>query len=305
MARTLYKYTSAKFIDSVLSGGGMLKLSSPSSFNDPNDCYFGISDENLKRSYRMLMNVAFICEYKNDPRYAKSKSFKKAYELTRKSVYVSQVYDENPAINIIIKQYLKTRKQLSDYFNRYKNQFDETYTKIIETLRERSLIGSLTKDNLNMLMWSHYADKHEGICVEYEFEDENGLLDVVYSDDTNTFDLYTVLRYIIPAQYFGVKTTNEMDQECLDACYLPFLRKTKEWSYEHEVRMIFNLNNNSKIINKNGIWFYPNAKVKSIYIGCKVTKENRELIENKCKILNIPVHHISIKKGNNKLHLDD
>ena len=305
MARTLYKYTSAKFIDSVLSDGGMLKLSSPSSFNDPNDCYFGISDENLKRSYRMLMNVAFICEYKNDPRYAKSKSFKTAYELTRKSVYVSQVYDENPVINIIIKQYLKTRKQLSDYFNRYKNQFDETYNKIIETLRERSLIGSLTKDNLNMLMWSHYADKHEGICVEYEFEDENGLLDVVYSDDTNTFDLYTVLRYIIPAQYFGVKTISEMDQECLDVCYLPFLRKTKEWSYEHEVRMIFNLNNNSKIINKNGIWFYPNAKVKSIYLGCKVTKENRELIENKCKILNIPVHHISIKKGNNKLHLDD
>ena len=305
MARTLYKYTSAKFIDSVLSDGGMLKLSSPSSFNDPNDCYFGISDENLKRSYRMLMNVAFICEYKNDSRYAKSKSFKMAYELTRKSVYVSQVYDENPVINIIIKQYLKTRKQLSDYFNRYKNQFDETYNKIIETLRERSLIGSLTKDNLNMLMWSHYADKHEGICVEYEFEDENGLLDVVYSDDTNTFDLYTVLIYIIPAQYFGVKTTNEMEQECLDVCYLPFLRKTKEWSYEHEVRMIFNLNNNSKIINKNGIWFYPNAKVKSIYLGCKVTKENRDLIENKCKILNIPVHHISIKKGNNKLHLDD
>lgn len=305
MVRTLYKYTSAKFIDSVLSDGGMVKLSSPSSFNDPNDCYFGISDENLKRSYRMLMNVAFICEYKNDPRYAKSRGFKTAYELTRKSVHVSQVYDENPVINIIIKQYLKTRKQLSDYFNRYKNQFDETFTKIIETLRERSLIGSLTKDNLNMLMWSHYGDKHEGICVEYEFEDENGLLDVVYSDDTNTFDLYTVLRYIIPAQYFGVKTINEMDQECLYACYLPFLRKTKEWSYEHEVRMIFNLNNNSKIINKNGIWFYPNAKVKSIYLGCKVTKENRELIENKCKILNIPVHHISIKKGNNKLHLDD
>lgn len=305
MARILYKYTSARFIDSVLSDGGMLKLSSPSSFNDPNDCYFGISDENLKRSYRMLINVAFICEYKNDPRYTKSKSFKTAYELTRKSVYISHVYDENPAINVIIKQYLKTRKQLSDYFNRYKNQFDETYIKIIETLRERSLIGSLTKDNLNMLMWSHYADKHEGICVEYEFEDENGLLDVVYSDDTNAFDLYTVLRYIIPAQYFGVKTTNEMDPKCLDVCYLPFLRKTKEWSYEHEVRMIFNLNNNSKIINKNGIWFYPNVKVKSIYLGCKVTDKDKELIENKCRILNIPVHHISIKKGNNKLHIDD
>ena len=49
-----------------------------------------------------------------------------------------------------------------------------------------------------------------------EFDDENGLLDVVYSDNTNNFDLYTVLRYIIPATYFGVKATNEMDPAQLD-----------------------------------------------------------------------------------------
>ena len=165
MARILYKYTSAKFIDSILRDGGMLKLSNPSSFNDPNDCYFGVSEDNLAKSYRMLMNVAFICEFRNDSAYAKSKSFRTAYELTKKSVYVSHVYDENPAINLIIKRYLKTRKQLADYFDRYKKQFDDTYKGIIETLRARSLIGSLTKDNLNFLMWSHYADKHEGYVL--------------------------------------------------------------------------------------------------------------------------------------------
>ena len=305
MARILYKYTSAKFIDSILRDGGMLKLSNPSSFNDPNDCYFGVSEDNLAKSYRMLMNVAFICEYRNDSAYAKSKSFRTAYELTKKSVYVSRVYDENPAINLIIKKYLKTRKQLADYFGRNKKQFDDTYKGIIETLRARSLIGSLTKDNLNFLMWSHYADKHEGVCVEYEFDDENGLLDVVYSDNTNNFDLYTVLRYIIPAQYFGVKATNEMDPRCIDACYLPFLRKTKDWSYENEVRIIFSLNENSKIVNYDGVWFYPKVKVKSIYLGCKVSEENKKLIESKCRALIIPVHHLSIRKGNNKLIVDD
>ena len=305
MSRTLFKYTKAEYIDSILRGGGMLKLTAPSSFNDPNDCYFGISEENLARSYRMLLNVAFICEYKNDPEYAKNKTFKNAYELTKKSVYVSHVYRENPAINLIIKKYLEPRKELSDYFQKHKIQFDETYTKIIDTLRERSLIASLTKDNLNMLMWSHYADSHKGICVEYEFDDENGLADVVYSDEKNNFDLYTVMRYIIPAQYFGVKTTNENDPKCVNACYLPFLRKTKVWSYEHEVRMIFSLNENSKIVNYDGIWFYPNVKVKSIFLGCKISKENKELVENKCKELNIPVHHLSVKKGNNKLIIED
>ena len=305
MTRILYKYTSVKYLDSILRDGGMLKLSNPSSFNDPNDCYFGVSEDNLARSYRMLMNVAFICEYKNDPAYSKSKSFKTAYELTKKNVYLSSVYDENPAINLIIKKYLITRKELSDYFKRYKKQFDDTYLGIIETLRARSLIGSLSKDNLNFLMWSHYADKHEGICIEYEFDDEDGLLDVVYSDNINNFDLYTVLRYIIPAQYFGVKTTNEMDPQCVNACYLPFLIKTKDWSYENEVRMIFSLNENSKIVNYGGVWFYPNVKVNSIYLGCKVSEENKKVIENKCAGLNIPVHYLSIRKGSNKLFIDD
>lgn len=305
MTRILYKYTSAKYIDSILRDGGMLKLSNPSSFNDPNDCYFGISEDNLSKSYRLLKNVAFMCEYKNDPMFANSKSFKAAYELTKKSVYVAHVYDENPALNLMINNYLKTRKQLSDFIERYKKQFDDTYSNIIEKLRSKSLIGSLTTDNLNMLMWSHYADKHEGICIEYEFDDENGLLDVVYSDNTNNFDLYTVLRYIIPAQYFGVKTTNENDPHCMNVCYLPFLRKTNEWSYENEVRMIFSLDDKSKIVNYDDVWFYPNVKVKSVYLGCKIGEENKKLVENKCREMNVPVHHLSIKKGNNKLIVDD
>ena len=79
MPRTLFKYTSASYINSILKDGGLLKLSSPSSFNDPNDCYFGVSEDNLDRSYRMLLNVSFICEYKNNPVYLKSKAFKTQY----------------------------------------------------------------------------------------------------------------------------------------------------------------------------------------------------------------------------------
>ncbi len=305
MARTLYKYTKAEFIDSILKDGGRLKLSSPDSFNDPNDCNFGITEENLKRSYRMIKNVAFICEFKNDPHYSKVRSFKKAYELTRKSVYLSHIYDENPAVNILIEHYLKRRKQLADYLAKNKKEFDETYLKIIDNLKNQSLIGSLTTNRTNTLMWAHYADKHEGICAEYEFVDEKGLLDVVYSNNLNCFDLYTVLRYIIPSQYFGVKETKDMDPKCLEACYYPFIRKNKDWKYEKEVRMIFNIIKNSEIINDGGVWFYPNVKVKSIYLGCKMPKSKQKEIEFKCKKLNIPVHHLFSEKGKRDLIILD
>ncbi|MBP3733183.1 MAG: DUF2971 domain-containing protein [Bacilli bacterium] len=146
---------------------------------------------------------------------------------------------------------------------------------------------------------------NEGICVEYEFDDEKVLHDVAYSNNMNNFDLYTALKYVIPTQYFGVKAPDETNKRCMDVCYLPFLRKTKDWSYENEVRLVFNVKENSKIVEYDGIWFYPNVRVKSIYLGCKISEENRKMIESKCEILKIPVHHLSLKKGHNKLIVVD
>ena len=91
----------------------------------------------------------------------------------------------------------------------------------------------------------------------------------------------------------------------MNACYTPFLRKTKEWSYEKEVRMVFGISESPKLVNYDGIWFYPNVKVRSIFIGCKMDKQKREEIERKCRERGIPVHHLSVKKGANKLFVED
>ena len=303
MSRTLYKYTSAKYLDSILKHGGRLKLSFPSTFNDPKDSNFGIADENLKKSYRMLKNVAFICEYKNDPIYQKSKTYKSLFRLTEENTKKTRIYYENPGVNLMINGYLKSRKNLKDFFDKNEELCRSTFVEIIEKLRSQSLIGSLTTENNNILMWSHYGDKHEGICVEYEFNEDKDLLDVSYTDDINNFDLYTVLQYIIPAKYFGVSETKEMDSRCVNACYLPFLKKLKCWSYEKEVRMIFNLNNTSKLEQENGIWFYPSVKVKSIYLGCKMNNSVAKTILEKCSALKIPVYRFVQEQEKNELTL--
>lgn len=305
MARTLYKYTKAEYIDSILKNGGMIKLSSPSSFNDPHDCYFGVDKNNLERSFRMILNVAFICEYRNDPSYINSKSFQLAYNMTAKSVKLSHIYDENPAINAIINEYLKTRPNLSDYIKSQRTIFDSTFKNIIYSLREDALIASLSEEALISLMWSHYANEHRGICVEYEIEDEKELSKVIYTDNPNNFDLYTVMKYVIPVSYFGENQDLKNDPKFLSVSLKPFLRKAKEWSYEKEVRMIFSATDKKKIIKQNNVWLYPGVKVKSIYLGCKISEKDKQSIESKCKALNIPVHHVSIKRGNSKLFLDD
>ena len=32
-------------------------------------------------------------------------------------------------------------------------------------------ITAFSENNKSLLMWSHYADSHKGICVEYSFDD--------------------------------------------------------------------------------------------------------------------------------------
>ena len=42
----------------------------------------------------------------------------------------------------------------------------ETHKNKYDRLRERTWICSLSKINDSLLMWSHYANNHKGICVE-------------------------------------------------------------------------------------------------------------------------------------------
>ncbi len=79
----------------------------------------------------------------------------------------------------------------------------------------------------NMLMWSHYADNHKGICIKYHFQ--------------NTFsNLYS--KPDLPVRYFkdvkyklklnSLKPKNDISIE--DA----FFAKSKVWEYENELRLI-------------------------------------------------------------------
>ena len=301
MSRILYKYTSAKHLDSILKDGGRLKLTNPKSFNDPFDCYLDISRSNYEKSFRMLTNVAFLSEVANISKSGQRKIFKWNYELAIKDMKDTNIYCENPAITLLVKRAVKLKKDLAAKIGKYKTDFEVIFTDIMKNLRDKTLVGSLTSDSKNVVMWSHYADKHEGICVEYEFYVTNRLLPVVYSDDLDTFDLYTALKFLIPIKYFGIKTHPENDAMYFNTFYSPFIRKISMWSYEKEVRMVFSINEKDLIINDSGSWFFTGAKVKSIIIGHNAPPEMEQEIKSKCQKLGIAVHHIKIDSANRTL----
>ena len=95
-------------------------------------------------------------------------------------------------------------------------QLKETFERWID----ESAVACFTRTRDNMLLWSHYADKHQGVCLTFvELLDIHNLaLDVTYSRTR-------------PLIRMGDKSAG---REVLPA----LLTKADFWRYEHEARMI-------------------------------------------------------------------
>ena len=86
---------------------------------------------------------------------------------------------------------------------------------------------------LNPLMWSHYADSHKGICIQYEITKD--ALNA-YNDDEHILRIGNV-------KYRNSKAMS--DYITLDNA---LLAKGECWSYEQEERLIYYCKNNIKNI---------------------------------------------------------
>ncbi|MCY9829184.1 DUF2971 domain-containing protein [Vibrio chagasii] len=131
-------------------------------------------------------------------------------------------------------------------------------------------ICSLSNNNNSMLMWSHYAEEHQGIMIEYwfggEFPSGVGIEKVSYSDESKRNldkDLYIFNQYL--------------------------LTKNSDWAYEDEVRIFSNFKEKIHFESFN----YPdtdrtkiNARISSITLGCDFPDNKRKLIAKIASIIN-------------------
>jgi hypothetical protein len=101
-----------------------------------------------------------------------------------------------------------------------KNQYRGWANQLEERNRRQKIrICAFTETHKNSVVWSHYADEHRGICIEFDsdkVDTKNGLLrQVNYSNTVPTLE-----------------HNSESDERTA------FLNKTKEWAYEKEWRFI-------------------------------------------------------------------
>lgn len=112
-------------------------------------------------------------------------------------------------------------------------------------------------DGDDVLLWSHYGDKHKGIRIFFETDEikivSTNLFQVVYSFDRASIDITDL---------------SEFNKRVEDAYRTVFKTKNKSWEYEQEVRWIINLLECSQEKGRSYIPLLPKA-IRRIDFGCK------------------------------------
>lgn len=196
---------------------------------------------------------------------------------------------------------------------------------IISHIIDSTRISCFSKKNNNILMWSHYADGLRGFCIEYDddlilsnYPENTRIYEVLYKDTPATIDTAVIAVINDQINYHGdaiYALEQEMKYQGLDKKEeIQFLEnhlkdvfttndyifqsmlatKPIEWSYEEEIRIIFQTERYDKY---GEFMSYPDKAIKSIIIGEKMPEKHRQTLE---KILAQRTNPITLKFAKRK-----
>lgn len=136
------------------------------------------------------------------------------------------------------------------------------------------LFYCLTDNPKNNLMWSHYANSHNGFCIEWDGEHVKPEK-VDYRDSLPTLDILELIESTI-----GLRSKDELAIQAWKALKV----KLREWEYEQEYRFSLGKNSQGQIIKDFGEFALVKSQpewVKSIIFGYRMPSNTREYIQEK------------------------
>jgi hypothetical protein len=160
------------------------------------------------------------------------------------------------------------------------------YGEVIQGFKRRSKefgVSCFAQDWDVPLMWSHYADSHRGMCIEYQVNP------MMLAQDPN--DLHFGQHYL--------RYTTELPTICLsEILFSPhqvlssmLATKHADWSYEKEWRLI-HYKEKGKMVRM------PNRmEISAIILGLGFDMTKIGCVTEKAKQLNIPIYNIRRQNG--------
>lgn len=185
----------------------------------------------------------------------------------------------------------------SNELDTIKSQLDDLSNKALYQARkmvsEQFKVTCLSERMDSSLMWSHYANKHLGFCLEYDF---TANMSNIHNDlllaQLMLFPVkYTNDRPLLSKALFNPKNTlaylksKKFPSDAIEKIMFGLLTKSEDWSYEKEWR-IFQLG-------KSEMMKLP--KPRKIFLGAKMEEETKEKLVVIARKKNIPIFQMQLK----------
>ena len=174
---------------------------------------------------------------------------------------------------------------------------DDGIRKIREGLGKQVGVECFTQSPTDILMWSYYADKHTGVCVEYDFSKlftscaNSFLFPVNYSENRPLLDMQNLYDPVTQ------QVCNDRIVEAFPSVIKSWITKSKEWEREKEWRLItFPIKSDSERLVKLAI-------ASRIITGINITDENYRLVADIAKEKGIPIHRTRLKNDQYKIEV--
>jgi tetratricopeptide (TPR) repeat protein len=200
-------------------------------------------------------------------------SFRKINDFTFQDLKQNKITVSNPAkfndpFDCLFYHFIKEKKDSSFDNRALIKSFEKIRIRcfVSESFLNRSTLqyeNRKTKPVIDVLMWSHYADSHKGICVLYNFE---------FGVSQSSRD---VSSCFFKVNYFKDEIV-DIGKDTKIGFEDGFLKKNKCWGYEDEVPLLyFDPNCDTDFI------YLPldGAKVSAIYFGLYCPPEHVDMVK--------------------------
>jgi hypothetical protein len=157
---------------------------------------------------------------------------------------------------------------LQEIDNIINNKVEDHYKNSQLSKVSRSSVCCFSKKNSNIVLWSHYADKHKGICLIFDLTDSP-----VFENHKNYSISQGPVRYI---DYKSYQPINYL-KDRLSAISSLLYTKSLDWEYEKEYRY--------HILDNSGLIAFKNSFLKGAIFGLRVNEKERNYFINKANEL--------------------
>lgn len=282
----IYKYVPLESGLNILSNNSV-KLNNPQNYNDPFDSIIEFSTKDIEKTKSIIAEYFIILKilefFKNNKvkmnlitklilkwdifmininlRLSKTENYFKIYGIDKIFSYIFHILS----------------KDKQEMIKNVDNLIEEKIIKQIKNVRNDTFVSCFSKKKDSILMWSHYADCHRGVCIEFEKPKEN-FVDVKYSKKRSNFNFEDTTRRVL-GYILSDEQVNVSNRKIIYNVLRPFFTKSKDWKYEEEVRCILN-KDCTGVYKKEGITLYEMpTQISRVYLGCKIDTSAKEYMD--------------------------